>query len=96
MDVHKFYRPVKADFFVAICKVCLALLKMAQPEFQATTLHGLPIPSKTSSASNTVKRHSLSIPALSQYIFLIKEAIIKTVKFHDANLHSQQSSHCFM
>lgn len=69
MDVHKFYRPVKTDFFIAIWKVCLALLKMAKPELQATTFHGLPIPSKTSSASNTVKRHSLSIPACTQSIY---------------------------
>lgn len=91
MDFHKFYalcnqQPVKTDFLIETHKVCLPLLKMARPGLQATTFHGLPIPSKISSAFNTAKRHSLSIPALTQSIYFFnKEAVIRTLKSRDAN-----------
>lgn len=60
MDSHKFHtlchqQQVKTNFLIETYKVCLALLKIARPSLQAATSHGLPIPSKISSAFNTVK-----------------------------------------
>lgn len=73
----------------------LSFIKNGKAWTPSYYFHGLPIPSKTSSTSNTVKRHSLSIPTRTQSIYFFKkEAVIKTVKSHDANPYSQQSSHC--